>query len=80
MSDEIGPLKSWLRGHIAEICAVTMKRAPNLLVGEREVTSFLSMLMTGEDETAHTQLVAVQSWAVSAIGDDALLAKLAHIQ
>lgn len=74
MTDEIGRLKAWLREHTKEICGESLDRAPNLLVGQREVTNFLSMLMTGVDETPDTQLAAVQSWAASAIGDDALLA------
>ncbi|MDX1686777.1 MAG: HAMP domain-containing sensor histidine kinase [Candidatus Promineifilaceae bacterium] len=74
MSDEIGRLKTWLREHTQEICRQSLERAPNLLVGEREVNNFLSMLMTGVDETPDTQLAAVQSWAASGIGEDALLA------
>ena len=74
MTDEIRRFKTWLREHAGEICAGALERAPNLLVGEREATNFLSVLMTGVDETPDTQLAAVQSWAASSIGDDPLLA------
>lgn len=74
MTDEIGRFKAWLRERAQEICGVALDRAPNLLVGQREVTNFLSMVMTGVDETPDTQIAAVQSWAASGIGDDALLA------
>lgn len=64
-------LKLWLRQQSAMLCAVTLNRAPNLLVDEDDLIEFLSVLVSSVGSLPELQLASVQSWALIAIGHDA---------
>ncbi|WP_420644114.1 sensor histidine kinase [Candidatus Leptofilum sp.] len=64
-------LKLWLRQQSAMLCAVTLNRAPNLLVDEDDLIEFLSVLVNSVGALPELQLASVQSWALTAIGHDA---------
>ncbi|WP_420631205.1 sensor histidine kinase [Candidatus Leptofilum sp.] len=64
-------LKLWLRQQSAMLCAVTLNRAPNLLVDEDDLIEFLSVLVGSVGALPELQLASVQSWALTAIGHDA---------
>ncbi|MCA9918420.1 MAG: HAMP domain-containing histidine kinase [Anaerolineales bacterium] len=64
-------LKLWLRQQSAMLCAVTLNRAPNLLVDEDDLIEFLSVLVNSVGSLPELQLATVQSWALMAIGHDA---------
>jgi signal transduction histidine kinase len=64
-------LKLWLRQQSALLCAVTLSRAPNMLPDEDDLIQFLSVLVNSVGALRELQLAAVQSWAITAIGQDA---------
>ncbi|MEZ4589666.1 MAG: HAMP domain-containing sensor histidine kinase [Chloroflexota bacterium] len=64
-------LKLWLRQQSAMLCAVTLNRAPNMLVDEDDLIEFLSVLVNSVGSLPELQLASVQSWALMAIGHDA---------
>ncbi len=64
-------LKLWLRQQSAMLCALTLRRAPNMLPDEDDLIQFLSFLVNNVGSLPEQQLAAVQSWAITAIGHDA---------
>ena len=64
-------LKLWLRQQSAMLCAVTLRRAPNMLPDEDDLIQFLGVLVNSVGGLRELQLAAVQSWAIVSIGHDA---------
>jgi signal transduction histidine kinase len=64
----------WLKDRAEELVASTIYRAPNMLPDERDVAAFISVLAEHVGTTADRQLTAMQSWAVTTIGRDAITA------
>ena len=53
------------------LCAVTLRRAPNMLPDEDDLILFLSVMVNSIGSSRELQLAAVQSWAITSIGHDA---------
>lgn len=64
-------LKLWLRQQSAMLCAVTLRRVPNMLPDEDDLIQFLSVLVNSVGSLPEMQLAIVQSWAITSIGHDA---------
>jgi signal transduction histidine kinase len=67
-------LKSWFQAQSAALCAATLYRAPNMLPDEQDVAQFLEVVLDHLGAEPQEQLAAVQSWALTTIGRDALTA------
>lgn len=71
MADE---LKEWLLVQSESLCGATLYRAPNMLPDERDVSAFVTLLAEQVGMAMDEQLTAVQSWALTTIGRDAMTA------
>jgi signal transduction histidine kinase len=67
-------LKSWFQEQSKALCAATLYRAPNMLPDEQDVAQFLAVVLDHLGAAPQEQLAAVQSWALTTIGRDALTA------
>jgi signal transduction histidine kinase len=67
-------LRSWFQEQSEALCSATLYRAPNMLPDEQDVAEFLAVVFDHMGGAPQEQLAAVQSWALTTIGRDALTA------
>jgi signal transduction histidine kinase len=65
------PLQRWLRYQADTLAEATLHRAPTLLPDEEDVLAFINLLADNIGMARETQLLAIQFWALTTIGQDA---------
>jgi signal transduction histidine kinase len=67
-------LRQWLKEHADELTRTTLYRAPNMLPDAKDITTFIFVLSEKLGRPREIQLAAIQSWALTDIGQDARVA------
>lgn len=70
----IAELRDWLVDNTENLVSSTFNRAPNMLPDDQDVAGLISLIAEHVFATADRQLRAVQTWANSTIGRDAVSA------
>lgn len=68
-------LKAWLQENVQAICRSTLRRAPNLLPDDQDIFDYIILIKTLLSEPREKQIVTIQHWILTSVGQDAPAAR-----